>query len=151
MLSIIGHWLYGALVSWGGIGAVIAAIAWVLWFITPAFLITYKSQLLHIAIAATVFTAAYTYAFTTGYNAGEAECKARWDAANIQIEKDKAKLAKDIAAEADKKVDETNAELERRSESFQREIDDYKAQLEDRKDGLCPLSSDDLKRLRGIK
>lgn len=151
MLSIIGHWIYNEVFGWGGIGAIIATIAWVLWFFTPALLVTYKQQLLHIAVAATVFTVAQGYFFTTGYNAGEAECKGRWDAANIKAEKDKQDLAKSIAAEAEARVKAAQEELQKQSDSFQRQIDDYETRLATRKGGDCPLTDDDVKQLLDIK
>ena len=70
MLTFVWNWIYNEIFGWGGIGALISAAAWALWFFCPAFLLTYKTQLLHIAIAATVFTFAQGYFFTTGYNKG---------------------------------------------------------------------------------
>jgi hypothetical protein len=70
MLTMIGNWLYNEVFGWGGVGALISAAAWALWFFCPAVLLTYKSQLLSIAIAATVFTLAQGYFFTSGYNKG---------------------------------------------------------------------------------
>lgn len=72
MLTLIWHWITNWIIGWGGIGALVSAAAWALWFFCPAALLTYKSQLLHIAIAATVFTFASTYFFTNGYNKGYA-------------------------------------------------------------------------------
>jgi hypothetical protein len=151
MLSLIWGWIYSEIFSWGGVGAVIAAVAWCLWFFCPAVLLTYKSQLLHIAIGATVFVVAQAYFFTTGYSAGEAECKSRWDAANIKVEQEKSDLAKSIADQADARVKEANDALQKQSDSFQVKIDEYNKTLASRQGGSCPLSTDDLKQLRGIK
>ena len=72
MLNMAWHWFTNWVIGWGGIGALVSAAAWALWFFCPAVLLTYKSQLLHIAIAATVFTFASGYFFTSGYNTGYA-------------------------------------------------------------------------------
>lgn len=72
MLTPTWHWITSWIIGWGGIGALVSAAAWALWFFCPAFLLTYKSQLLHIAIAATVATLASGYFFTHGYNKGYA-------------------------------------------------------------------------------
>ena len=147
MLSIIGHWLYGAIVSWGGIAGLIAVVAWVLWFLTPSFLLTYKSQLLHTAIAATVFMVAYTYAF----NAGFAECKSAWDAANIQAAKDAAKRDADIAAAANSQIKDATDQIQKQADDLQRKVDDYEKQLSTRKGGMCLLDSTDVEQLRNIR
>jgi len=151
MLSIIGHWIYSEIFGWGGIGAIVAALAWVLWFFTPALLVTYKSQLLHIAIAATVFTVAQSYFFTTGYSAGEAECKGRWDAANVKAANDAAKRDQDIASDAAARVQAATNELQQQTDALQRQVDDYVKQLSTRKGGDCPLTADDIDRLSNIK
>src|ERR1017187_8402355 len=70
MLTLVWNWFTHWIIGWGGIGALVSAIAWALWFFCPAALLTYKSQLLHIAIAATVFTFASGYFYTSGYNKG---------------------------------------------------------------------------------
>lgn len=151
MLNLIWGWVYSEIFGWGGVGAIVAAVAWGLWFFCPAVLLTYKSQLLHTAIGATVFVVAQAYFFTTGYTAGEAECKSRWDAANIQVAQEKADLSKSIADQADAKVKEANDELQRQSDSFQVKIDEYNKTLASRQGGSCPLSSNDLMQLRRIK
>lgn len=71
-ITFIWHWFTAWLIGWGGIAAAFAGIAWLLWFFTPAFLSTYKAQLLHIAIGATIFSFAQTYFFSDGYKSGYA-------------------------------------------------------------------------------
>lgn len=70
MLYMIWHWITSWLIGWGGIGAIVCVAAWLLWFFCPAMLLTYKKQLLQIAIAVTAFTFASTYFFTSGFNKG---------------------------------------------------------------------------------
>jgi hypothetical protein len=70
MFSMIWHAIYSWVFGFGGLGAIIAAAAWALWFFCPAFLLTYKTQLLNIAIGATVFAVVSTYFYTHGFNAG---------------------------------------------------------------------------------
>jgi hypothetical protein len=98
MLTEIWHWITSWIIGWGGIGAIIAAIAWVLWFLTPAILIDYKSQLLHIAIGATVFAFASAYFYTNGYKTG-------YQVAINQVAK-KTKEATDAITKAAASVDE---------------------------------------------
>ena len=151
MLSIIWGWIYNEVFSWGGIGAIVAAAAWAAWFFTPALLVTYKHQLLNIAIATTVFTVAQAYFFSTGYNAGEAECKGRWDAANLKVVQEKAELATNIRKEAEAKVKAAQVELQKQADSFQKQIDNYEKKLATTQGGSCPLDANDLNQLRGIK
>lgn len=72
LLYLIWHWITSWLIGWGGVGALVCAAAWLLWFFCPAMLLTYKTQLLYIALGATFFTFASTYFFTSGYNKGYA-------------------------------------------------------------------------------
>lgn len=64
------HWLLNWYIGWGGIGVVISTALWALWFFTPAFLVTYKSQLFHGALIATGITLASTYMSAHYYNNG---------------------------------------------------------------------------------
>jgi hypothetical protein len=73
MLTMVWHWFTGWLISWGGVGGAIAVGAWALWFFCPAGLLTYKTQLMYIAIAATVIAITNTHSYTTGYNRGRSE------------------------------------------------------------------------------
>lgn len=70
MLYEIGHWIYNWVVGWGGIGTIISAALWALWFFCPAFLITYKTQLFHGALIATGITLASTYMSAHYFNQG---------------------------------------------------------------------------------
>lgn len=75
------NWVFGL----GGLGALVAILAWAAWIATPAFLLPLKSLILQIAVGATVFTFAWSYATTTAYKAG-------YSAAITAIEKHSAKL-----------------------------------------------------------
>jgi hypothetical protein len=98
MLYEIWHWITSWIIGLGGIGALVAAIAWALWFFCPAILLDYKSQLLHIAIGATVFALASSYFYTHGYKVG-------YQVAINQVAA-KTQEAKDAITKASKSVDE---------------------------------------------
>ena len=70
MLYEIAHWIFNWYIGLGGIGTVISITLWLLWFFTPAFLVTYKSQLYHGAIIATSITVASTYMSAHYFNQG---------------------------------------------------------------------------------
>ena len=156
MLMMIWHWITGEIFGWGGVGALVSAGAWALWFFCPTVpgvgtVLPYKSQLLHIAIAATVFTVTQMYFFTDGYKKGEADCKSRWDAANVQAAIDAQNRDKSVAAKAAEAAKAANDTLKDQSDALQKQVDDYAEQLKSRKGGDCPLSDDDVMRLRSIK
>lgn len=146
MFALAWDWIVAWLFGWGGIGAIVCAVAWAAWIFSPLF----KTQLLQIAIAVTLFTLASTYFFTKGYDAGVAEITAQWDAANT-----KAKIAANarddaIAADTETKVKQATDELQRQADDLQGRISDYVAQLAASKIGACVLTDDDVRRLRGF-
>ena len=70
MLYEIGHWIWNWLIGYGGIGLIISAALGLLWFFTPAFLVTYKTQLFHGFLIATGITLASTYMSAHYFNLG---------------------------------------------------------------------------------
>ena len=64
------HWIWNWAIGWGGIGVIISAALWALWFFTPAFLVTYKTQFFHGALVATGITVASTYMSAHYFNQG---------------------------------------------------------------------------------
>lgn len=101
MIGAAWHWFTSWVIGWGGIGALVAFAAWALWYFTPTFLLESKHVILQIAIAATVFTLASTYFYTSGYNAG-------YRVAINQVAA-KNKEASDAVKKAITKVDACNA------------------------------------------
>lgn len=89
------HWVTGWLFGWGGIAALVAAGAWVVWWFTRL------SLALHIAIAATVFVFGSTYIYTSGYNQGR-QVTINEVAANT-------KETKDAITKAGQSIDDCNA------------------------------------------
>lgn len=151
VLSLIWHWIADWIWGWGGIGGAISIGAWLLWYFTPGFLASSKSTILHIAIGATIFTVGSTYIFTEGYNAGEAECTARWDKANIKAAADKKALQDAVAFIAASEVRKATEDLQQQADALQQKVKDYEKTLENRVGGNCPLGSDDLSKLRSIR
>lgn len=66
MLQAAWGWFTTWVIGWGGVAALAAVLAWVAWWLSPAF----KPQLLHLAVALTVFTVASTYFYTQGWERG---------------------------------------------------------------------------------
>ncbi len=97
MLTLGWHWFTSWIIGWGGISSAVAVAAWALWFFCPSILLTYKTQLLHIAVAATVFAFASGYFFTSGFNSGHAvalrEVAALNEAAVKRVEEGKGDIA----------------------------------------------------------
>lgn len=142
VLEWAAHWIIG----WGGIGALVSALAWVAWFFCPP--VPGKQVLLHIAVVATVITVAATYFFTKGYSDGVTVTTEQWDAAN-----ERAKIAakardEAIAAITAERVRLDTQDLQKQAEDLQKQVDDYAKQLAGSKNGACILTDDDIKRLR---
>ena len=151
MLTMVWHWITGEIFGWGGAGALVSAGAWAIWFFCPTFLLTYKSQLLHIAVAATVFTVTQMYFFTDGYKKGEADCTSRWDAANVQAAADKKQLETDVAEQVAGIRAAADVRLSEMADKLQQKVDENAKQIATRKGGDCPLSGDDIVRLRSVR
>ena len=151
MLALAWGWIVNWIIGWGGLGALISAGLWLLWFFCPAFLLTYKSQLLHAAIIATTITASATYFFTQGYNAGESECGARWDAANIKAAKDAKARDDAIAFLAKSEMQKANDDLQAQADDLQKKVEEYEKETKTRVGGNCPITQPDIDRLRSIR
>lgn len=156
MLLMIWHWITGEIFGWGGVGALISAGAWALWFFCPTLpgvgtVLPYKQQFLRIAIAATVFTVTQAYFFTNGYLKGEADCHAQWDAANVQAAKDKKALEDAAAAQAAKDRAAADSRLGEMADKLQQQVDENAKQIATRKGGDCPLTQSDIDGLRSIR
>lgn len=70
MVYEVIHWIWNWFVGWGGIGTAISVVLGLLWFFTPAFLVTYKTQLFHGFLVATGITLASTYMSAHYFNLG---------------------------------------------------------------------------------
>lgn len=142
MLTFAWNWIVSWIIGWGGIGALVSIVAWLLWY-------TLRTQLLlHIAIAATVFTIASSYFFTKGYDEGVALITAQWDAANAKAVKYAKARDDSIATDTDAKVKQATDDLQKQADDLKGKVDAYEKDIAAIKGGTCALTDDDVQRLR---
>lgn len=90
--------------------------------------------------------------YAAGAEAGRAEIRAEWTAANLKAERDKRAAEQALEAKASAAASAHQAELDAAKTEAQEMIDAYKAELASRPaDPRCRLTGDDVRRLRGIE
>jgi len=150
MFSFVWNWIWEWVFGWGGLGAVVSVAAWALWYFMPEISPKFKALLLHIAVAVTLFTVASTYFFTKGYDDGTAVITKQWDAANAKAVQDAKNRDAAIAVETAKRVQQVTSEIQIQADDLQKKVDVYEEQLKASKAGVCILTDDDIRRLRGF-
>ena len=89
--------------------------------------------------------------YADGAEAGRAEIRAEWTAANLQAEQDRRAAERRIEEKATAAAKAHEAELEKTKADAQEMIDAYRADLAARPaEARCALTPDDVRRLRDI-
>jgi glutamate/tyrosine decarboxylase-like PLP-dependent enzyme len=70
MLYEVAHWFWNWLIGYGGILLLVVVALWLLWYFTPAFLLSSKTTIFHAALIATGIDVASTYMSAHYFNQG---------------------------------------------------------------------------------
>ncbi len=109
-------------------------------------LLSFLAKSWRIVLPIVVVVVVYAGGYYKGHQAASANCRA----AQLQAELDS--VRRDVAAAKEAQAAEAAAaaELTAENEKMRQEIDDYEAQIAANPDSACPLSDDELRRLRRL-